>query len=615
MSWFTQPWGLLAFAALPAVVALHLFRRRFRDLPVSALFLWEDPQATESSGRRRQPLRRTPSFWLEMLAALLCALLLAGFDPLAGERAVHRIVVLDDTASMSADGVRESVIDALEEDFAAHGRRTRVTLIRSGVRPRLLAGPAALLPDARRALAAWQPSAPAHDPAVALDLARELAPSGEILWMTDRLPEEGEELGGRVHVRAFGEARDNWAIAEARRTRGPDGERLRVELRSFADRARRLTLTVSARADAEAGANAGGGADAAGGVDTASGADTELAQRAVRLEAGARTRLEIPLPPGTPALRVALDGDALPLDDRATLLPPVDHTVRLASALDEATAAALGAAELIEALPDTAAAPSLAAADLVLGHAAAPAPSWSLVMPHDPDDGAQAEAYIAGFLPEKAHPLMRGITLDGVVWTRRKDFEMNGLPVLAVGEHALLTETARGAGVVFQLNLIGPRSTLQRTPDWPILLANLVALRRAALPGPRAVNLVAGEAFELRHAGTHDYTWETLDRPGAAAAPEPRSMSATDVLRIEDAPSGRHRVRADDGAAWEFAVRFQDARESELRSRASGSRAPQEAAGLLRDRTADSALARLLLVALLLCVAGDWWVLRGRASA
>ena len=38
---FQSPLGLLALLGVPAVVLLHLFRRRFERRPVSALFLWE----------------------------------------------------------------------------------------------------------------------------------------------------------------------------------------------------------------------------------------------------------------------------------------------------------------------------------------------------------------------------------------------------------------------------------------------------------------------------------------------------------------------------------------------------------------------------------------------
>jgi hypothetical protein len=38
---FATPLGLLALLAIPAIVAIHLFRRRFPVRPVAGLFLWQ----------------------------------------------------------------------------------------------------------------------------------------------------------------------------------------------------------------------------------------------------------------------------------------------------------------------------------------------------------------------------------------------------------------------------------------------------------------------------------------------------------------------------------------------------------------------------------------------
>ena len=79
---FLNPLGLLALLAIPTVAALHLFRRRFRPRRVSAVFLWNLEDRTPLAGRTRERLLRSPSLWLELLAALALALALAG--PRAG---------------------------------------------------------------------------------------------------------------------------------------------------------------------------------------------------------------------------------------------------------------------------------------------------------------------------------------------------------------------------------------------------------------------------------------------------------------------------------------------------------------------------------------------------
>ncbi len=49
---FATPLGLLALLAIPAIVAIHLFRRRFPVRPVAGLFLWQMAQQTPEGGGR-----------------------------------------------------------------------------------------------------------------------------------------------------------------------------------------------------------------------------------------------------------------------------------------------------------------------------------------------------------------------------------------------------------------------------------------------------------------------------------------------------------------------------------------------------------------------------------
>ena len=49
---FATPLGLLALLAIPAIVAIHLFRRRFPVRPVAGLFLWQVMRQTPEEGTR-----------------------------------------------------------------------------------------------------------------------------------------------------------------------------------------------------------------------------------------------------------------------------------------------------------------------------------------------------------------------------------------------------------------------------------------------------------------------------------------------------------------------------------------------------------------------------------
>jgi len=70
--------GLDLCLAIPAIVAIHLFRRRFPVRPVAGLFLWQLGRQTPEGGGKISRLPITRSLILECLAALALALILPG---------------------------------------------------------------------------------------------------------------------------------------------------------------------------------------------------------------------------------------------------------------------------------------------------------------------------------------------------------------------------------------------------------------------------------------------------------------------------------------------------------------------------------------------------------
>ena len=103
---FATPLGLLALLAIPAIVAIHLFRRRFPVRPVAGLFLWQLVRQTPEDGGKIAKLPITTSLILECLAALALALILAGARMSSAGVSPHLVVLLDDSASMAAVNAR-----------------------------------------------------------------------------------------------------------------------------------------------------------------------------------------------------------------------------------------------------------------------------------------------------------------------------------------------------------------------------------------------------------------------------------------------------------------------------------------------------------------------------
>src|SRR5918995_5780823 len=161
---FTTPLGLLALLAIPAIVAIHLFRRRFPVRPVAGLFLWQIIRQTPEGGGKIATLPITTSLILECLAALALALILAGARLSSTGVSQHLVVLLDDSASMAAvnasgDSARDRAVRRVLGEIDRLGAEARITLVQSGDRPSVLAGPAAFAAEARGAFEKWKPEA------------------------------------------------------------------------------------------------------------------------------------------------------------------------------------------------------------------------------------------------------------------------------------------------------------------------------------------------------------------------------------------------------------------------------------------------------------------------
>lgn len=592
---FANPLGLLALLAVPAIVALHLFRRRFQPREVSALFLWADEDATPTSGRKREPFRASTSLLLECLAAIALALLLSGPKGCAAQGGEHFVAVLDGSASMDArdangESSAQRAIARVRERIASLPRGSRVTLVASGARPRTLAGPAAFPDEASEALERYAPSLVHHDLEPALALAAQVAGRAAVVLYTDRFAPD--ELPKDVELASVGRALDNVAIVRASRTpeRTDDGprERLVVVVASFAQASVRRELTLRApdgRALAES--------------------------RTLELAPNERRELAFTLPAGSGALEVALEPDALAIDDRAYLAPVPPRVVRVFSTLSDDVSRVLGLADasgsnvarlaLVADAVESAA--SAAEAHLLFGTSAGDAPrAWSVVLSAS---GVERKDFVGPFLFDRRHPLLEGTTFEGVVWSADPDATLSGVPLVTAGSLPLATEDERGGARVFAFDLDPLRSTLARSPDWPILLANLVELRRRELPGPVRANTALGEplAFRAEVDGASPQPF-VLVGPRSRAEHAPRG---TLVFEDLDAP-GFHRLERAGNVLATFGVTFVDERESDLRVLGSGVRASTLANA--RGEPTASPLEMLLIGWIAAFVCADWFVLR-----
>ncbi len=582
---FAAPWALLALFAVPAVVVLHLYRRRLPERRVAALFLFPGRQLAAAAGRQRTRLLRSPSLWLECLAAALAALWLAG-PSFGGRAARHVVIVLDDSASMSARGTRERAAAAVLERADDLASDDRITLLRTGPRVEVLLGPRALPGEVAAAVPSWRPARPSHDPGPALDLARELAAGGgEVLFVTDGPPPPGADDATTI---ACGEAQPNAAILTAQRFPRQDGTE-------------ELVATVVGH---------GGATDVECVVRQG---EIELARTALVL--GERPeRLQLALPPGTGAVHLQLGGDALAIDDEALLMPEPPRIVGVCDLLPAERRGQLQLARVLGALDGVRHEADPLAAQLVFAEApgAPVADQVEVVLPLG--DG-ERQAFGSPFAIERTHPWLAGVQLAGVVWLA----EVRPLPgqtLVAAGNQALVTEEFLEQGRRLWIGVDASAGNLVRAPDWPVLLSNLVEQCRARVPGLEQVAVqVGGEArFRRSMLAGADDAEVVLETPDGRLLPVRAGRTVGWPI---DAP-GLHLVRGRSGAVLgRFAARFFDAAESDLRTRTTRTWAPTRAsASAAASAVRETAFERRVLALLLaLLVFADWWWLGRRGGA
>lgn len=604
--YFANPWGLVALASLPIIAFIHLYHRRFPPLLVAGTHLWGAEHEVRTAGRRRDRLPITASLILELLAALLLSLALA--DPRIGDATTtrHLIVVLDNSASMSAKtpegpSFRDLAIAELQQRAEEYERGSVFTIILTGHRPEMLAGPAVSWDDAKAALADWQPRATSHEFQSAWDLGAQLAEnSGELLFLTDHPPPKNVPVPKAMESVSVGRRLENVALNAARWTFDSATNQGHLFLRLTNHGRKSATATVEGKAG-----------------------ENVVFRQTVNLEANAGLPLETDLQGGLGELTVTLTApeDGLTIDNTAQLIEQKVRTVTVSvDVRDDLTRRKL--TDVLGVMRDVQYGGG-EQAHLVFAPATELPPSradlwWMGMGPLDSSEEARKMALdLTGpYLIEKRNPLLDGIVLGGVVWGGVQPLELSVTPLISAGIYPLLAQLNGTQTTAYLLNIDLSRSNLTESPDWPILLTNLIELRRDALPGSRRWNYRLNEEITFR-------LFEGVAESDADAAKplvlvhndKPRPLIRTPVVEVpplED--TGVYDIRNGEQSFGRFAVNFVDPDESTLTNLAPGRQAPaelNETDGFLLDQP-YSWLIMLAVLCIALAVFVDWWVLKTR---
>jgi Aerotolerance regulator N-terminal len=582
---FTFSLAFIALLAAPALIAIYWLRNQSRERRVSSLLLWLDERQMWEGGRLIHRLQTPLLFFLELLVILLLVTAAAGPMMRAGESGRPLVVVLDDSFSMLAgvgkDGARDRAIRAIEGELKSD-RYEPVHFLLAGESPQLLGEAANNADQAVKLLQNWRRGAPAAKLEEAITFAFELGGQrARVLVVTDHAPQQ-DLSDSRLQWWAFGSSQPNFAFVNAARTLRDDEDRVLLEIANLSSSSGSTTLSI----------------------------ESENSQSAIRnsqslaLGAGETKRILLTLKPGGPALRARLSDDALLVDNEVTLLAEQSRKVRIDLRVRD-----VAMRSLIEKAVASSPNASLSAnkPDLVITDEddakIEDAEAWTLRIVSEND----AASFLGPFVIDRSHPLSEGLSLGGVVWGGGKSRQLAGTPVVNAGDVPLLTDVERAGAHELRLRLRPDLSTLQESPNWPILIWNLINWRAQTAPGLRQTNLRMGADAAL-----------TVD-PGV------ESVSVVDPRRVTRQLTARDKtvlIRADVAGVYEvsanqskysFAANAMQREESDLTQATSG-RWGNWASATALQREYRSVAWVLLLLALTALAIHAWLIARRNRS-
>jgi Ca-activated chloride channel family protein len=230
---FLAPFALLGLLSVPIIVAFYMLRLRRARHPVSSTYLWTQLVRDVEANAPWQRLRRSLLLLLQILLAVILAVLVARpFMERPAGLARDLVLVVDASASMSAaDEFPDRLTAAKRRAIEAMGEVPsdgRVSVVAAAETARVMANEATDRGRITRAIESIEPSTGANDLADALKLAGKLAErarGAEILVITDDAGSVVPAVALDVPVRVLtvGRERDNQAIAALAVRADPSG--------------------------------------------------------------------------------------------------------------------------------------------------------------------------------------------------------------------------------------------------------------------------------------------------------------------------------------------------------------------------------------------------------
>ncbi len=507
---FANPWGLLALLGVPAVVAIHLLRRKSRRVMVSTLFLVERVLPSSEGGRRFRMLQNSLPLWVQIFAVIALAWLLARPRWIDAQSTQTVVAVFDASASMEAFRA-ETLLAAGRElgRLESASAQTQWIFLRSDA-ARLAAGPALsiVLAEVKKI---WQPVLGTHDTTEAFRLARALAgEKGTVIYFTDRPPGPDEAAG--VSWVASGEVIENTGFLGA----GVQDGQWNALLKNFGTQPREARWRIAG----------------------------EENWHSASLAPGAMTEISGAWPASGDRLVLETEQDRFALDNRLPLLQPVPKGLTIHAANSEEFRP-LFEQLLRIAEPASPGAAGVSDVSLEVYRPLAPQVQKDTALIFV-EDLAKEQKPLSGLIIAENHPLMENLNWQGLMArdTFGMPFRESDRALLWQGSRPLIFLRTQDQSPQLVFNFDVRRSNALRLPAFALLTHRFFTSLRANKVAPESANV------------------ETRQQISVAGVGEVRAPAVPGFFAAKG---------ADGTTLFEGAAHFADSRESDYHAASSGS--------------------------------------------
>ncbi len=469
----SNPHGLWALLGIPAVIFIHFLQRRAKVATVSTLFLLQRTQRESTSGRRFDRLVHSIPLWLQILAVILMAWLLAQPRYIKAKSTQRIAIVLDSSASMRV--FKDRIPAALQKEIPrlqGNAVNVEIWLMESDpAKPKIYQGtsPNAML----TALKNWQPSSGATSPGNALRVARSLiGAEGALSYITDTPLTTPPPYN--TSTIAIGKITDNCGITGVSFEQRGENLIWKAVIRNYSD----SRQSRSWRLETPAG---------------------NSPEKQLHIDAGHLTTIQGAFPTGQPRCRIVLTPDAFDLDDTLPLIRPAAKPLLIHSTLPKESAKI--AEKMQTSFPSLRPVRQAADADLIITSTeTTPQAQHLIVFPHDK---ASKRPYLTGNIIATKHPLTDGLNWQTLLARNNLSLphQSSDVVLLWQGHRALIYlrthPQTRNQALIFNFDI--HQSNALKQPATAILLLRFCDQLRKEKIAPESRITETSEPIELSY--------------------------------------------------------------------------------------------------------------------